>query len=220
MPPGAAPTWADVVVVILTVEERAATYGALVAQVSEACPGAMVLTHQHLHGTPARVDFPQALDVAAARAAHFGRRWILQFEDDVVLAPTFGVEALAAGLDDVDVLSLFSRSRADTVARARGENVRRIAPAAFSMSQAFFITWELAGGVAAFAPAWYRANPQHNRAADLLLAAYLSHAEARVRVRVPSLVQHRRGPSTLPGHHGARQSESYRATFGDLEGES
>jgi hypothetical protein len=145
-----------------------------------------------------------------------GRPWVLQLEDDVALAPTFGAEALAYGLDEADVVTLFSRSKDDMAALERGERTRRIGPASFSMSQGFLIRAELAAGVEAFAPSWYEAHPEHNRAADLLLGAFLSARKARVLVRVPSLVQHRRGPSTLPGHHGARQSESFRRAFGEV----
>lgn len=209
-------TWSDVVVTIPTVPERAEGASALMHEVKDVCPNVRVFLHTHVPGTPARVDFPRALAQAAEVAARMGRRWLLQLEDDVALAPSFGAEALAAGLEEADVLTLFSRSQRDVEALGRGERVRRIGPSAFSMSQGFLITWELAAGVEAFAPAWYAAHPEHNRAADLLLAAYLSHCKARVLVRVPSLVQHRPGPSTLPGHRGARQSETYRLAFGEV----
>lgn len=205
-------TWDDVVVAIPTVLEREALLRSLLAQVQQQCAGAEVVVHTNPPGELARATFPRAL----TRAASTGRPWVLQLEDDVHLAPVFGECALADGLDASDVLTLFSRSRRDLEAMARGEKVRPQNPSGFSMSQAFFIRRELAAEVEAFAPDWYRAHPQHNRAADLLLGAYLSSRKARVLVRVPSLVQHRRGPSTLPGHHGARQSESYRQRFGEV----
>lgn len=205
-------TWSDVVVAIPTVSERSALLSDLLASIPVHCPGAAIVVHVHTPGEPARYTFPRAL----ARAANVGRPWVLQLEDDVHLAPVFGESALAEGLDDCDVLSLFSRSRRDLEVMARGEKLRSQNPSGFSMSQAFLIRQEFAEEVEFFAPDWYRANPQHNRAADLLLGAYLSAKKARVLVRVPSLVQHRRGPSTLPHHHGARQSESYRRSFGEV----
>lgn len=205
-------TWNDVVVAIPTCIERRAARYALYEQLADACPGAPLVLREHVPGEPARVDFPRALTAAS----QLGRPWVLQLEDDVVLAPTFGTEALAHGLDEADVLTLFSRNQADLKALARGEKTRRIGASAFSMSQGFLIRAELAAGVEAFAPGWYEAHPEHNRAADLLLGAYLSSKKARVLVRVPSLVQHRRLPSTLPNHRGARQSESYRLTFGEV----
>ncbi len=205
-------TWDDVAVAIPTVIERSKMLSDLTQSVRLQCPGARVVLHVHTPGDPARVTFPDAL----ARAAATLRPWVLQLEDDVHLAPTFGEEALAEGLDDCDVLTLFSRSRQDLEAMARGERTRRLNPSGFSMSQAFLIRGSLAARVQAYAPGWYERHPQHNRAADLLLAGFLSEQKARVLVRVPSLVQHRRGPSTLPGHHGARQSESYKRAFGEV----
>lgn len=208
--------WSDVTVAIPTVGERQASRRQLTDQIAAHCGndrhGPLVVVTEHVADEPARVTFPRALADAAAR----GRPWVLQLEDDVFLAPTFGREALTVGLDHCDVLSLFSRSRHDLIAMAEGESVRRLNPSGFSMSQGFLIRSELAAGVEAFASGWYAAHPQHNRAADLLLGGYLSARKARVLVRVPSLVQHRRGPSTLPGHHGARQSESYRRAFGEV----
>ncbi len=206
-------TWKDVTVAIPTVLARAPMVEQLVAQLAEQCPGANVVIQTHTPGEPARMTFPRAL---AHAATYLDRRWVLQLEDDVVLAPTFGMEALAAGLDDADVLTLFSRSRRDLSDMAEGKLTRRLNPSGFSMSQAFLIRRELARDVHIFAPDWYADHPQHNRAADLLLAGYLSAKRARVLVRIPSLVQHRLGPSTLPGHHGARQSESYRQAFGEV----
>lgn len=206
-------TWSYVTVAIPTVPERWRALGALLHQVAGLCPGAAIVVANHVPDTPARVDFPHVLAVAA----RMGRPWVLQLEDDVVLAPTFGEAALAHGLDDVTgVVTLFSRSKLDVEAWSAGHPLRRIPAGAFSMSQAFFIRRELAAGVEAFAPDWYAAHPEHNRAADLLLGAYLREQKAEVRVRVPSLVQHRGLPSTLPGHRGARQSETYRAAFGEI----
>ncbi len=204
------PTWNDVTITIPTCAERRDARYDLYKRIEAACPGATTLVKEHVPGEPVRVDFPRALE----HAATFGRPWILQLEDDVLLCPSFGVEALAHGLDRCDVLTLFSRSKADLAAMDRGEKTRKIGPSSFSMSQAFFIRADLAVGIERFAPGWYAAHPEHNRAADLLLGAYLSQKRARVLVRVPSLVQHKHLPSTLPGHHGARQSESFTRAFG------
>jgi hypothetical protein len=203
--------WTDVTVAIPTVPERAASWHRVASDALRACPGALLVVQQHQPGTLPRVDFP----IALGAAGRVGRPWILQLEDDVVLAPNFGACVLP-WLDDCDVLTLFSRNGADLEAMYRGESVRRMGPSSFSMSQGFLIRSELAVGIEAFAPTWYAAHPEHNRAADLLLAAYLSERKARVLVRVPSLVQHLRGPSTLPNHRGARQSESFRRAFGEV----
>jgi len=204
--------WNDVTITIpAMLPRRAAFVEALMTQIKSECPGAVLLICAHEEGTPARVDFPRAL----ADAAKVGRPWVLQLEDDVVLCPGFGTRALNVP-DGADVVTLFSRARRDLEMLRNGYAHRSLAPSSFSMSQGFIIRSELAAGVEAYAPGWYARHPQHNRAADLLLGGYLSSKGAKVYVRLPSLVQHRPGPSTLPGHRGARQSESYRHTFGEV----
>lgn len=206
-------SWTDVVVAIPTVlPERQRYLNELIEQVTAACPGARLVIMPHVAGTPARVDFPKVLQAAGRIEGN----WVLQLEDDVYLAPTFGEAALAAMLEEAEVVTLFSRSVEDMAALARGERFRRITPSSFSMSQAFLVRSYLVEDLVPFAEGWYGRNPQHNRGADLLFGAWLSNIRARVLVSVPSLVQHRRGPSTLPNHNGARQSESYRAAFGEI----
>lgn len=204
--------WSDVVVAIPTVQERRHAFEELLDDVRRHCPGAALITITHDPDEPPRVDFPRLMTAAEKS----GRPWVLQLEDDVALAPTFGRDALAIELDDVDLLSLFSRSSMDLEDLEQGRSIRRVGPKSFSMSQAFFLRSEFAAGIESFSERWYEQHPQHQRAADLLLGAYLSQHKARCFIRVPSLVQHRRLPSTLPGHRGARQSESFRKAFGEI----
>lgn len=204
--------WNDVTITIpAMLPRRAAFVEALMTQIKSECPGAVLLICPHVDGTPARVDFPRAL----TDASRMGRSWVLQLEDDVVLCPGFGTLALNIP-DGADVVTLFSRSKRDLEMLRSGYQHRTLTPSRFSMSQGFLIRSELAAGVEPYAPGWYARNPKHNRAADLLLGAFLSSKGAKTYVRLPSLVQHRPGPSTLPGHFGARQSESYRHTFGEV----
>jgi hypothetical protein len=206
-------SWSDVTVAIPTVlPARAAPLADLVGQVAEHCPGALLVISPHVPGEPAKVDFPRVLE-AAARA---GRPWILQLEDDAHLCPGFRDEALAVDLHEIDALTLFSRTGADMTALELGHKTRRMSPKSFSMTQGFFLRASLAMGIDSFAKRFYEEHPEHNRGADLLLGAYLSSLRARVLVRIPSLVQHRHLPSTLPNHRGARQSETYRRAFGEL----
>jgi hypothetical protein len=207
-------SWRDVVVAIpTTLPARERALARLVTRVAAECPGAHVLIYPHAAGDPVRVDFPRVI----AAAARVGRPWILQLEDDVELCPGFGRSALEAGLDQADCLTLFTRSKEDLKALERGALLRKIGPSSFSMSQAFFLRAAVAGaGIEACADEWYGLHPEHNRGADLLLGYFLSKLGARVLVRIPSLVQHRLLPSTLPNHRGARQSDSYRRAFGEL----
>lgn len=214
-------TWKDVTIAIPSVPERQTMRSALILEIEKQCGkeqagGPLIVVVERAEGELARTTFPKAL----ATAARVLRPWVLQLEDDVHLAPTFGFAALKklekASSGGADVVTLFTRSKEDLVALQAGEPLRSIAPKSFSMSQAFFLRRDIAAEVETFAPGWYEQNPQHNRAADLLLAAYLSKRKARVMATIPSLVQHRPGKSTLPGHHGARQSESYRFAFGEI----
>lgn len=204
-------TWRDVVVAIPTVQPaRAASLAALLRQVTASCHGALVLVHPHVPGDPPKWDFPRLL-TAAARV---GRPWILQLEDDAHLAPTFGEDALAHGLDQADLVSLFSRRKEDYDAYMRGAMLKRRSPRAFCGNVGFFLRSPVAEGLEAFAPGFFQRNPQHIHAADLLLADYLAVQKARVLVRLPSMVQHLGIQTTLSRRGGARQSSMYTHAFG------
>ena len=209
------PTMTDVAIAIPAVSERMRLVYELIEALGRECRGSIPGVRIHDPADAPAVDFPLVMENAAA----FGRRWVLQCEDDIQLAPGFGRSMLAAlahaEASGVACVTFFSRSKKDLEMLDRGETFRRLAPAAFSMSQCFAVRSESVAGISGWAPEWYAAHPEHNRAADLLWGAWLSRQRARVLVHVPSLVQHRPGPSTLPGHHGARQSESYRRVFGD-----
>lgn len=208
--------WEDVAIVVPTVASRAALLADLVRQVREECSGARVVIHTHVEGTPARVDFP----IAIASALLTVRQWILQLDDDVWLAPGFGRAALAAiehaEAENVGAVSLFSRSARDLEMLSKAERWRSQPPKSFYMNQAVLLRARALDGFAAWAPSWYEEHPEHQRAADLLLGAWLSMNRQRMLVHVPSLVQHRAVPSTLQNHRGKRQSESYRRAFGEV----
>lgn len=209
------PAMTDVAIAIPTVGGRFGMAEDLVAALNRECHGAPVAMRIHRPGDPARVDFPTVLD----EAARFERQWVLQCEDDIRLAPGFGRSMLYAlsyaETVGVGCVTFFSRSKKDLEALGRGETFRGQAPAAFSMSQCFAVQSHMLSGFSDWAPSWYADHPEHNRAADLLFGAWLSRQGVRMLVHVPSLVQHRPGPSTLPKHHGARQSETYRRVFGE-----
>lgn len=208
--------WGDVTIAIPTVTGRAGVLRELREQLAAECQGATIVAHVHVPGTPARVDFPAVLE----SARRDGRPWILQMEDDAYLAPAFGSLSLAALREaehaDLCAGTLFSRSKADAEAYRTGAvGWKKITPSVFSMSQAFFVRADLVEGFQEWAPSWYAAHPEHNRAADLLFGAWLSLRRAQVGRHVPSLVQHRRLASTLPNHRGARRSETFTLAFGD-----
>lgn len=212
-------SWADVVVAIPTVASRRQLLAELTARLRDECPDADVVVRRHVPGTSPRMDLPSLVDCALAA----DRPWLLLLEDDVWLCPEFGrraIDALARAAElGADALSLFSRLRHDLTLLDRGESFRRQAPSGFCMMQAVFITADVMAGFCDWAPEWYEAHPCHQHAADLLLGAWLSRQRASLFVHVPSLVQHRAVPSTLPNHRGIRQSETYRRAFGPVPGE-
>lgn len=209
-------SWSEVLVAVPTVASRKAMFELLKMSVERECPGAVLTTHCHPeHGDP-RDDFPTLMN----RAAWSSREWILQLEDDVWLAPGFGTAALDALAHVADsgaaAATLFSRSKRDLEMLRSGQRWRRQAPSSFCMMQAIFVRAKVMRGFAEWAPSWYAAHPEHRHAADLLFGAWLSRNGLTMLAHVPSLVQHRAVPSTIPGHRGARQSETYRIVFGDV----
>jgi hypothetical protein len=213
-------TWRDVVVAIPTMPERSALLDELVRRTVRECRGAEIVIWRHSPGGDPRSDFPTLIELAL----EIDRPLILALEDDVWLAPNFGVQAAIplqrmAVAPEVGAVSLFSRSSQDMAMLERGERWRSQPPSSFCMMQAVLLRASVMRGFGEWAPAWYEAHPEHRHAADLLLGAWLSRRRAKMLVHVPSLVQHRAVPSTLPGHRGIRQSETYRRVFGPVPGE-
>jgi hypothetical protein len=188
----------------------------LVADLGRQCVDAKCAVHEHPDGVDPRRDLPALVHKMLAVAG--GRPWALLMEDDVALAPQFG-DLVPEALEDAapfDAVTFFSRSTKDMRALERGERWRRFGPASFCMMQAVAVRRDLLVGFYEWAPSWYAAHPEHTHAADLLLGAWLSSKRARMAAHVPSLVQHRPVPSTLPGHRGVRQSATYTAVFGEV----
>jgi hypothetical protein len=211
------PIFGGIVIAIPSVTARNAMRADLVDALCAHCRGALIIEQIHHPNTPARADFPRAM----ARAVATERTWILQCEDDIALAPDFGPRVASAlrhlERTGADCATFFTRSKHDLAALDRGETWRKLSPGRFSMSQCFAVRAELMHGFEPWAHRWYERHPQHTRAADLLLADWLKGRRATLLAHVPSLVQHRLGASTLPRHHGARQSESFRRAYGDID---
>lgn len=208
--------WDSVTVAIPTMPQRAQLLGELLRQVEAECQGATVVVHRHPPGGDARADFPALIRASLAT----DQEWLLQLEDDVVLAPGFcesALDALRHGAHHgVCAVSLFSRSKRDMDLLSAGKRWRSQSPSSFCMMQGIFLRSASLDGFADWAPSWYASHPEHTgRAADLLLGAWLSKRRSRMLVHVPSLVQHRNVPSTIPGHRGERASPTYRHAFGD-----
>jgi hypothetical protein len=209
--------WNDVIIAIPTMPERRWMLSQLLAFIGPGCSGAEIVVREHEGGASPREDLPRLMDLAVVKT----RRWILVLEDDVWPASSFGTMALEA-IEEADrrgarAITLFSRAKEDVAMLNRKERFRQQAPSAFCMMQAVAVLCEAMQGFAAWAPSWYERHPEHCHAADLLLGAWLSRQKAKMLVHVPSLVQHRSGPSTLPGGRAkVRQSDTYTMAFGNV----
>lgn len=212
-------TWQDVTIGICAMPERRQWVDEMLGRLHEECCGARIIVHEHERGTPPSVDFPRL--VAKTQEGRRGE-WTLLLEDDSYIPSGFGERALEAlRAAPTPAISLFSRSKRDLKCLGAGASWRRQSPSSFYMSQALGARPEVLIGFAEWAPSWYAAHPKNVRAADRLFAAWLSKHRIGLSVHVPSLVQHRRGPSTLPGGRSSfRQSESYRMAFGTVPGEA
>lgn len=213
--------WADVVIAVATMPERRVMVGELKNQLGPVMnAGAKVVTREHIPGDPPRVDFPAVLNQAFMGSS---ANWIMCMDDDIWLCPNFAARCLDA-LTYVEgaaanAVTFFTRSKRDLEMMAEGTQWRWQPGSAFSMTQCVAVRRSLLEGFPAWAPSWYAAHPQHIHATDLILGSWLKAHGQRMLVHVPSLVQHRWTRSTLPSRASARQSESYRAAFGEVPGE-
>jgi hypothetical protein len=194
--------------------QRRALVARLVADLRRQCDGIDIVNREHVDGDSPSVDFPAVIQAACER----NRTWLLLLEDDAILAPVFGSQALDAINQDAEAVSLFSRRKVDLEAMDRGIRYRKQAASSYSSTVAILMRTECVAGMPIWSPSWYASHPQHLHASDLLLADWMRLHGYRIIVRVPSLVQHLGVTSTLPSRGGKRQSESYRRAFGEVDG--
>jgi hypothetical protein len=214
---GQAVSWHDVTIAIPTMPQRVDLLVELVEELRRHCEGAAFVLREHVEGDPPSVDFPAVIN----EALKTDRPWVLQVEDDAWPCPAFGYLAAqylaTAEAYGIQAVQFFSRHKQDLGLYRSGVHGswRKQPPAQLCMIQAVAVRSYALSGFPEWAPQWYAEHPQHVHAADTLLGAWLSRKKARVMVTVPSLVQHRAVPSTLPHRGGARQSETYRLAFGE-----
>lgn len=202
-------SWGDTVVVIPTVGGRRAMVCRLKEELRCECKGALILSREHEANTEPSVDFPAVIDMGLRT----GREWILQLEDDVELCPAFGLRFISdiAGLvdDEMAAMTLFSRRAIDEQLLEDDIRWYSVPGKRHCMNQAVMLRSGIMSGFAEWAPTWYKAHPEHKHAADLLLGEWLSRSGIKMWVRVPSLVQHRVGPSTLGPRSRCRISKTF-----------
>jgi GR25 family glycosyltransferase involved in LPS biosynthesis len=209
--------WNQVVISIPTVASRSEYLRELLAQlVPLQALGAQMVVHMHVEGTGSKEDFPATMQMAFDR----GKPWILALEDDITLSPGFETSALAAIAHAESVgagaITMFTRSKNDLAMLTEGRRYAWQPPRSLMMLQAIAVQRPVMEGFAQWAPSWFAANPKKTRIPnDVLLAGWLHHRKAKLLRHVPSLVQHRRGPSSVGGRSSSRRSQTYELAFGD-----
>ena len=154
---------------------------------------------------------------AAAVESRYGE-WGMVLEDDAWISPVFGVEVLRL-LDgsDADVATFFSRKRRDLDDWRRFQPLialHRRPPSHFAMTQCVAFRPRAVVGLVDYAESWAASHPQERNAQDYMLRDWCVMIRLKMETCVPSLVQHRASKSLL-GHHGVRDSDTYRLAFGD-----
>lgn len=156
-----------------------------------------------------RQDVANAVRVANGSQPH----WWIYLEDDVELSPRF--DEIPGTLAHVD-------SNIPNVGAVSFFRLRDNLPTGLMVISARQLSSSLCvafrgcdvNEFAKFAGQWYAEHPQHHHASDLLLGAWLVRQRQRLCAFTPSLVQHRRLPSTLGPRSRYRQSASYERVFG------
>ena len=207
----------NLIIAIPTVPSRADILPALLTALSIQMPAAPIRIG--VGGVEPRNDFPRLMARAAGHA-----EWVLQIEDDVALAPTFAI-GVARGIEEAErrgagAITFFSRARRDpTLCGKNGEEPAWYWRGASShcMNQCIAVRSSALAGIEEYAVEYFLRHSRAKHSADLLLGGLLSRARIRMLVQVPSLVQHRPLKSTIHPGCGVRQSESYRAAFGEVQ---
>lgn len=219
-------TWGDIGIVIRAVRgPREAFVDSLLDQMEDQDIGREYEVSYHAEGR----SVPESYTDALAALGDYGFRWILQFEDDVVLAPDFAEHAIrllreADMRTDVGLVSFYSGRR------IRPDEVLPVPPLSeyipgsrFLMAQAFAIR---NADVADHNAAVLRWTTERDRpyGGEFATAAWLASRRYRIARSWPSLVQHRDAPSLYkqrntnrPHSPGAgRRSPSYTAAYGEI----
>ena len=146
-------------------------------------------------------QFRTALDMA-------GDDPVLMLEDDILLCPDFERRAEAAIREHPGhMIQFFSRSRKDPEAGSRWRP-----GSTFSMNQCHYLPAGEARALLDYLPQWRRAS-MTTAAYDWLIADYLSDRRERYWLHVPSLVDHRVGPSAIDKRRAHdRRSTTFRFT--------
>lgn len=216
--------WSEVGIVIRAVRgDREPWVKQLLGQI-DFRPGVVVSWHGEWRSVPE--SYADALAAGAVGPV----RWVLQFEDDVVLAPGFAGHAIrmlaeAYGNSRVGLVSFYSGRRVRPgEAMPAPPRLEYLPGARFLMAQAIAIRSELITDHNEFMIRW-TAERQRPYGTDTATAAWLSACGFRYGRAWPSLVQHRDGPSVCrqrntgrPHTSGPlRRSPSYTAAYGEIQ---
>jgi hypothetical protein len=197
--------------------ERSACLGSVLCQLAAQCPDVPVAVSAHLPGAPRGRDTVEAL----RRGASFGCAWTIHLEDDAYLAPDFDA-VVRVRLDEAyhggfPAVAFYTDNPRALKAQAAGRSSCALPARYLWATVCLALRTAAVESIAAFAPGWYRAHPEHRHASDLLLRSYYSARAAEILLAVPSPVQHRDMPTTLGHLVGRRRySRTYQAAYGPV----
>lgn len=219
--------WGDIGVAIRTVRgERQPYLDSLLDEMERQDIGREYEVSYHGVGR----SVPESYTDALAVLTPYGFPWILQFEDDIVLAPTFAEHAIrlireADAMDDVGLVSFYSGRRVRPGETIPTTPTLEFLPGSrFLMAQAFAIRARDVADHNEFVLRW-TAERGRPYATDNATAAWLASRRYRLGRAWPSLVQHRDAPSLCrqkntgrPHSPGPmRRSPSFTVAYGEIQ---
>jgi hypothetical protein len=146
-----------------------------------------------------------AMDTYLASLIRQGADSAVHLEDDIILTKDFEAKIeMVIRHRRASVVQCFSMRKADLTEKSRWDRT-------FSMNQCTYLPAGYAPLILAYAQHWCALHPEHPTGYDLLLHDWLRSRKEPHWISVPSLVQHRIGPSRI----GPRSSKRQSLTFTD-----
>jgi hypothetical protein len=190
--------WTDfeaVIPAVMSIPERAASVNNLLCDLAKQCKGIVARVAPQWEPQRASPDVYHAISAALAGVR---KPWVLYFEDDVVLSSRFGVEALKV-LDKIDgnvgSVALYSPRADDVLRLQRGESLYNPG-GPFLYIQCNIIRQDVAFKMADELIRQLECG-KSIMTPDIVLGDVCQQMRQKILVSLPSLVQHRRGPSVF-----------------------
>lgn len=206
--------WNDVAIIMRCVAgQRGRERAALLSQIQlQGLPKPILCEGTAKEGS--RSNWKRFLRLTSA----LNNEWILHVEDDACLAPDFAFRAIALLSRGVaNVLTFYSDRKRVLEAFQAGKDLTRLTYSDFCGTVCFAMPTCFATPLLDYLPQWEQMNPQHAAAEDYHLRDFCRRERLLIQASVPSLAQHRPGPSLQrhpPGRY--RYSRTYLAAYGEI----